>query len=118
MSTKKLFILAILTVFSLMACSSDKDDEIILAGTTWENSNTSGKTTLSFQNTTFDLEGNYDINGDGVFDTKLQSKGTYEIKNTTIHLTVNGFNIDCQIDNNTIVFPETEYTNAIVFYRK
>ena len=41
-----------------------------------------------------------------------------KIENTTIHLTANGFNVDCQIDNNTIVFPETEYTNAIVFYRK
>lgn len=118
MSKKVLFVLAILTVFSLMACSSDKDDEIILAGTTWENSNSSGKATLSFQNTTFDLEGNYDINGDGVFDTKLQLKGTYEIENTTLHLAANGFNADCQINNNTIVIPETEYTNAIVFYRK
>lgn len=118
MGKRLLSILAILTVFSLMACSSDEDDEIILSGTTWENSNDNGKATLSFQKTTFDLEGNYDINGDGIFDTKFQSKGTYEIENTTIHLTANGFNVDCQIDNNTIVFPETEYTNAIVFYRK
>lgn len=118
MSKKLLFVLAILTAFSFMACSSDKDDEIILAGTTWENSNTSGKATLSFQNTTFDLEGNYDMDGDGSTDAKFQSKGTYAIENTTLHLTANGFNADCQIDNNTIVFPETEYTNAIVFYRK
>lgn len=107
-----------MTVLSLTACSSDKDDEIMLSGTTWENSNDNGKATLSFQKTTFALEGNYDINGDGIFDTKLQSKGTYEIENTTIHLTANEFNVDCQIDNNTIIFPETEYTNAIVFYRK
>lgn len=118
MGKRLLSILTILTVLSLVACSSDKDDEIILSGTTWENSNDNGKATLSFQKTTFDLEGNYDMNGDGIFDTRLQSKGTYKIENTTIHLTANGFNVDCQIDNNTIVFPETEYTNAIVFYRK
>lgn len=118
MGKRLLSILTILTVLSLTACSSDKDDEIILSGTTWENSNDNGKATLSFQKTTFELEGNYDINGDGIFDTKLQSKGTYEIENTTIHLTANEFNVDCQIDNNTIIFPETEYTNAIVFYRK
>lgn len=118
MSKKLLFVLAILTAFSFMACSSDKDDEIILAGTTWETTNNGGKTTLSFQNTTFDLEGNYDMDGDGLYDTKLQSKGTYKIENTTIHLAANGFNVDCQFDNNTIYFPETENTNAIIFYRK
>ena len=118
MSKKLLFTLAILIVLTLTACSSDKENEIILDGTIWESSNTSGKATLSFQNATFDLEGNYDINGDGETDTKFQSKGTYVIENTTIHLTANEFNVNCQINNNTIIFPETEYTNAIVFYRK
>ena len=118
MGKRLLTILTIMTVLSLTACSSDKDAEIILSGTTWENSNDNGKATLSFQKTTFALEGSYDYNKDGEFETIIQSEGTYEIENTTIHLTANGFNVDCQIDNNTIVFPETEYTNAIVFYRK
>lgn len=118
MGKRLLSILTILTALSLVACSSDKDDEIILSGTTWENSNANGKATLSFQNTTFALKGSYDHDEDGVFETTIQSEGTYTIENTTVHLTANGFNVDCQFDNNTIVFPETEYTNAIVFYRK
>lgn len=118
MGKKLLFVLAILTVFSLAACSSDKDDEIILSGTTWENSSNSGKVTLSFQSNTFALKGSYDYDNDGVFETIIESEGTYTIENTTIHLTANGYTLNCQIDDNSIYFAETENTNAIIFYRK
>lgn len=117
MGKRLLSILTILTVLSLTACSSDKDDEIILSGTTWENSNDNGKATLSFQKTTFALEGSYDYNKDGEFETIIQSEGTYEIENTAIRLIANGYIINCRIDGNAIYF-KSENTNTIIFYRK
>lgn len=117
MGKKLLFVLAILATF-LAACSSDKDEEIILSGTTWENSSNSGKVTLSFQSSTFALKGSYDYDNDGIFESIVESNGTYTIENSTVHLTANGYTLDCQIDGNSIYFAETENTNAIIFYRK
>lgn len=115
---KGLLSIVMLTVLSLVACSSDKDDEIILSGTTWENSNDNGKTTLSFKNTTFALKGSYDYDKDGIFEMTIQSEGTYTIEATTVHLAANGYIVDCHVYGNTISFAETENTNAIILYRK
>lgn len=119
---KLLLILAMILPMFITSCSDD-EETTVLSGTTWESTEeydgiVNARWTLSFQGTTFGLVFEGDENADGIMERHESTSGNYTVNGNEVTLKSSDYNSRGTFTETVMHFPEGEYNEDFVFYKK
>lgn len=119
---KLLLMMAMILPMFITSCSDD-NETTVLTGTTWESTEEYGgrvnaRWTLSFQDTTFGLTFESDEDADGIMDRHESISGDYTTNGNEVTVTAGEFYMRGTFTETTMHFPEGEYNDDFVYYKK